>query len=470
MLQAKPVLLTPIHIGRRGKLAAAAVVVIVVLGILGNVVLGNYLTTPESVAADYIGAVGSNNADAIWSDSTLASSAGFLGGPGPYTLASKDELTAMLSLSQNRHSGRDSIKVTKLADDGAGHVAVSVQYNESGRATTEALTLTRDSTDKKFGFYPYWRVVLPLGLLDLSGQPAGAVVAVDGIGLPGATALVATYVGAHKVSVGATTVFAADTEVVTANPGQAVTVNFKIALAAGAKTQAAQLVKNAFTDCAKVITLTPQNCPQNLFILGAQEPVTWTLVGDPSGDLTFGLNNNGPTSMVIGDGHFTMTVAYTVGGTPPTPGHHISGGPYEATFTVNGANLTLSGLSAGGQAANLPAPSDASDVAIKAAVLAAFKACAALTTIGSNDCPQNVYASSPSKVHWTLIGDPTAAGAKVTWDGVAGTYTVTGNFDMKVTFADAYLGPGQKADDSSAYTAHVLWTAGAAQVVWMEGR
>ena len=216
-----PALARPqIRIGRRGKIGAAALVVVVLVGIAGNIVLNN-ITSPEAVAADYISAVGSNNADGIWSDSTLATSGATSDlGPAAYTLATRDELKAMLSLPENRHSSRDSIKVNKVADDGAGHVGVSAQYNEGGHATSESLTLVRDTNDKRFGLYPYWRVMVPPGYLSFSGAPDGAVLSIDGIGIPAGTTTVATFPGTHQVTAGATSIFAADTEKVTVAEGQ----------------------------------------------------------------------------------------------------------------------------------------------------------------------------------------------------------------------------------------------------------
>lgn len=466
-----PVAMPAIHLGRRGKVAAAAVVVLIVLGIAGNVVLGN-LSSPEAVASDYISAIGSNDADRIWSDSTFrtTTAGSIFGGPAPFVIASKDELATMLGIPQNRHSGRDSIQSTKVADDGAGNVLVSAKYNNGGHAAADSLTLTRDPASKKFGFYPYWRVVLPLGFVDLSSQLPGGTVSLDGIGVPQATNLVATLIGAHKVSIGATLVFAADTETVLVTTGQPAPANFKVNLTAAAMTQAVTLVKNAFADCAKVTTLQPQNCPQSVYTYGAQEPVAWTLVGDPTGDLKLGLNNNGQTPTVTGTGHFMMTVAYKDNSTPPRAAHRFSGAPYEATFDVSGATLTLSGLSGNGfftPAADLPAPTGATDAAINAAVLAAFQACAKLTTIdGSYDCPNSAYAYNPSNVRWSLVGDPTA-GSNVTWDGQSGSYTVTGNFAMQATYDGGFGGGSNTADSKSTYTAHVLWTNGAAQVVWI---
>jgi hypothetical protein len=462
-----------IHLGRRAKVAAAAVVVLVALGIAGNVVLGN-LSSPEAVASDYVSAVGANNADAIWSDSTFhgTTTGSLFGGPAPFVLANKDELAAMLSLPQNRHFGRDSIQATKVLDDRSGNVQVSVRYNENGRASADSLTLARDPVSKKFGFYPYWRVVLPLGLVDLSGQLPGASVAVDGIGVPQATTLVATITGAHKVSIGATSVFAADTETVMVTTAQPAPANFKVNLTAAATAQAVTLVKSAFADCTKVTTLQPQNCPQNVSTYGAQEPVAWTLVGDPTSDLKLGLSTNGQTPSVAGTGHFMMTVAYNDSNTPPRASHRFSGGAYGVTFDVSGETLSLSGLSAGGfsfaPAADLPPPTSATDAAIITAVSAAFQACAKATTIdGSNDCPNRAYAYNPTNVKWSVVSEPTA-GSKVTWDGQSGSYTVTGDFAMTATFNDGFSGGSSTVQSKGGYTAHVLWINGAAQVVWID--
>jgi hypothetical protein len=455
-----------IRIGRRGKIIAAAVGVVLLAGIAGNIVFGN-ITTAEAAASAYISAVGANDADGIWSNSMLTTTAGTaFFGPTAYSLATKDELKAMLSLPENRHSSRDSIKVTKVADDGAGHVAVSAQYTENGHLTSEALTVTRDASEKKFDLYPYWRVMVPPAYLSFSGAPNGSVLSIDGIGVPAGTALVATFPGTHQVTAGATSIFAPDTEKVSAIGGQMGQASFKTTITSTARTQAMQLLKNAFADCAKVTTLSAQNCPQSSY--GVSEPVTWSLVGDPAANLQFGVSAYGPPNLIVADGHFVMVLAFSTGATPPT-GHRFVGGPYEASFNISGNSLSLANLVAGGQASALAAPSDASDTAIKAAVASAFKTCALITAFAFIDCPQSMGGYNPSNIKWALVGDPTASGVQITWDGGVGAYTVTGTYDMTLTFDDANLGPGQKLDVPGRYAAHVLWTAGAAQVVYIEG-
>jgi hypothetical protein len=469
--QTEPPAISQIRIGRRGKIVAAAVAVLVLIGIAGNVLLNN-ITTPEAVASDYLSAVGSNNADGIWADSMLTAGQTAYYGSGAYSLATKDELKAMLNLPENKHSSRDSINVTQLADYGTGNVVVSAQYNEAGHPVSEQLGLTRSTNDKKFGFYPYWKVVVVPGYLGFTGAPDGAVLSVDGIGIPAGTATVATYPGTHQVTAGATTIFAADTEKVTAASNQGAQATFKTQLTSAAKNQATQALKTAFAACAQATTPSAQNCPQNFY--GLQGTATWTLVGDPTSGLQLAVTPTYTNSVVlVADGHFMMTFAYASSGTPSTTGHRFSGGPYEATFAVSGNSLSLSGLGSGGQAPPMPAPSDASDTAIKTAVLAALKGCAAITLPSSEDCPQGIpsyQSNNPTNVHWTLVGDPTASGVQIAWDGNIGAYTVTGNLDMKVTYDDPSAGPQAPPDATGQYVAHVLWTEGVAQVVWIEGR
>jgi hypothetical protein len=462
--------LKEIKIGRGAKMLSAGVAAVLLLGIVGGVLLSNR-TTAEAVAADFVAAQGANNADAMWSDMTVAAVSPAAGQgcngqcPEISILASKMELEAMVKMPQNRHQNRSAIKVSQLTNDGAGNIRVSVAYSESGQTMQSTLLLSRLVNSKQFVFFPDWRVVTTLGYIQVDPPTPQSSIKVDGAATPAGPLFAAVLPGAHQVSLIGGELLG-DTETVIATEDAAAPVAFKIGLNPAGQASAVAAIKAGLTACAKVTTLNPQGCPQSFGAFQndqyVSEPATWALVGDPTADLKFEIGADGRT--IIGTGHFIMTVTYKESSAAPwsSVSHRFYGGPYQATFDLS-SPLKLTDLSAGGSAAALSAPAGASDALVTASVLAAFQACAKVTAIaGSGDCPEFASASNANNVHWSLVSNPTTG--SIAWDSQIGYYKVTGNFDMMA----AYSG-GRKTESKSHYTAHVIWVAGAAQVVWMDG-
>lgn len=398
-------------------------------------------STPAVVAADYISAVGRNDATTIWADSALPAS------PAPI-LASEASLAAMLSLDTNQHAPRTAIEATQISVQSATTVTVAVAYQENGSETSGSLDMVL-LPSPKLGLYPDWRVVLPLGYLDVSSPRSPASLVLDGLAVPTKAVKVAALVGDHTLASQPAGPFDSASQVVTVLPGATTTPSFPSLFTAAAHDQAAQMLHQAFMACASSTEFAPPQCPQQ-FVGPSQSTAAWTLVGSPQSIFTTSLGDT--VSTVIATGHYQMRLAYPQGDKTV---HRLVGGAYAGVFSLgDGTSLSLDGL-------GIAAAEDQSDPMASSQVLlnAVTKALQGCTAGPSPDCPAYFVSAAhlTASGHWSLVGDPTN-GAAITWDGFTGEYNVTGTVTYRAGF-----GPNR----TGHYTAHVFWDGGQASVVWI---
>ena len=223
-------------------------------------------------------------------------------------------------------------------------------------------------------------------------------------------------------------------------------------------------------------------CHQNVYIgdcwfyttLCIGKSFKWSLVGDPSSELRYTLDSSGQLQAV---GHYLMEASFS---TQDSSRHDVSAGPFIARLVRNGNAFTVSGLTSGQDAQHqflVKAPGLKDPGADKAVLLAAvksfFEACAgALTSEGAPDCPAVVYGHclpAPVPTVWTIKGDP-AAGARVTWNGERGVYSVGGDYRFHAAVAAGCTGRSSFSEDvGGMYWATVIWTQSQPQVVTIGG-
>ena len=343
---------------------------------------------------------------------------------------------------------------------------VAVTFDTS-KGTKQAKFLVQRSGDKRYVFYPIWRVVLVPTLLTFTLPKGSAGISIDGksLALADGKSSVAALPLPHNVVFNSTPLLAQQTVTVDGFLSGSEAIAYSPKFTEGGMTKVKTAVSAFFNDvCAKQTSANPDRaiCPQ---APGIYLPYSgqWHVIGDPTQDLTITSDADQNISAV---GHFEMVFAYNehlVQGTQHVP----SGGAYSASLQLNGGAVAVGSIAKSDSPPALQRPAGASDQAAKDLVAKAFVQCAAVSAETVADCPQAAPDIIIANVHWGLNGDP-VSGATINYDGKSGLLTVHGNFSMSVSYT--WFGSARnRSSYITSYDASLFWDGQALQLITIDG-
>ena len=416
---------------RRGWLSQLIVGVVLLL-LVGGLVLNNYLGTyysADGTAVAYVEAIGRGDAGTAWS---LMSVGGSAAPAGAADLATQAGLGGQLQL-EPAHTGVSDVKVVshRTTPDG---VQVTVSYNDHGQPATSQVTLADRSSERHFGIYPTWVVVVLPSIVNVKSP--GVPYSVDGARLPQATLAVRVLPGSHVLATRPTDLFAQFATTVDVEGGQTATANLAPKLTSAASTDVGSVVKTAITGC--VANPYGGRCPGSFHSFTGQ----WQLVGDPTADMSVAVDADGRP---IATGHYLATVRQSFGG---GASDIAVGGGYRAVLEATGSSFKVDSVDDASDLSPIPRPAAPSDPTLLQAVAAAMAACQARSDPSPDDCPQSLSPGTEAVgLHWSWDSDPMAS-ATPSFDGQTGIYHVTGTFAASAAYTESLLGT------TSARTGH----------------
>lgn len=427
----------------RSVATGLAVAVVAALILASGGVYGASVTSPEAIAKSYVRGVGLNDASAVWDDVDVSGSTG-----ATQHLTGQSDLKAMMALSENHHPRRDAIATTRTDTNGSSST-VTVSWKEGSQAQTETLVLRR-AVDNRYLFFSNWRIVIVPATLSFDLPASDTKATLDGtpVAASGNTVTVSVFPGYHKVSASTSSLFEADTQTVNVSGNS--TLKFSLTLTSAASSAIAKSLGDFFAKCAAATVASPAGCPQSSFDSGSG--FKWTVVGDPTSALALSIDSSNKVHAI---GHYLMLNTFRSSFSNGL-NHRFEAGPYEAVMVWNGSTMNIDGVSRSFDAPQLTAPTGVTDAQIKAAVLAAFKACVKAPADGSPDCPQYDFVFEAINFHWTLKGNPVTTAA-VSFDADKGFWKVTGRYTFHDSYDESFLGH-QESDRSGTYSAYVIYT------------
>jgi hypothetical protein len=443
---------------RRLQIGAGTLVALVIIGVLANNFIASQYT-PEGALRAYLSALQSGNASVAWNQVQVSAS----GSNATATLTDQAALQAALATAKPDFRSFD---ITATSNLDANTAQIEVTFDTS-KGTKQAKFLVQRSGDKRFVFYPIWRVVLAPAVVTATLPKGAAGVSVDGrsLALSAGKSTIALLPVQHKIVFDPTPLLAQQTVAVDAFLGGEQTVAYRPTLTDAGMVKAKTAVTAYFTDvCTKQSTANPDpaSCPQATETY-LSYPGQWNLVGDPTQDLAITSDADQNISAV---GHFQMEFAYPeagVQGTRQVP----AGGGFSAALQFDGSNLTVARI---GKLDGLPAlqrPAGASDQAAKDLVAKGLAQCAAVSAETVANCPQAAPDAIIANVRWGLNGDP-VSGATVSYEGKTGLLTVHGNFSMSVSYT--WFGNARnRSSYITAYDASLFWDGQALQLITIDG-
>jgi len=321
------------------------------------------------------------------------------------------------------------------------------------------------SGDRRWLFYPVWRVVVSPDVLTFELPTGQGAVSIDGqpVALPTGESSVAVLPLSHLVTFAGTQILAEQKLTIDGFGATSHKVAYSPKLTDAGLAKAKSAIAARFNDiCLKQTSAHPTSsgCPQNI-ATDLLDSGQWQLIGDPTRDLA--IRSDGPALIAVG--HYQMVFAYTESGIKGI-NHVAIGGGYTAPLQLSTSDITVDKVSAADGLPALDRPSGATDQAAEDLVAKAFAHCASVPAEFVADCPQRAPDAVITNVRWTLSGDP-ASGANVTYSGDTGIVTVHGNFAMSVSYKQF----GQTRNRSSyitAYEASLFWDGQALQLVSIE--
>jgi hypothetical protein len=435
---------------RRGwlsQLIAGAVLLLLVGGLVLNNYLGSYYSA-DGTAVAYVEAIGRGDAETAWS---LMSVGGSAAPAGAADLATQAGLAGQLQL-EPAHTGITDVKVVshRTTVDGA---QVTVSYKDHGQPATMQVTLADRSTERHFGIYPTWVVVVLPSIVKVKSP--GVPYSVDGARLPQATLAVRVLPGSHVLATRPTDLFTQFATSVDVESGQPATANLAPKLTSAASTDIASVVKAAITACVDNPYGSP--CPGSFHGFTGQ----WQLVGDPTADMSVAVDAEGrPTA----SGHYLATVRQTFGG---GSSDIALGGGYSAVLEAIGSSFKVDSVTDASGLPAIPRPATPSDADLLQAVAAAMAACQARSDPLPDDCPQSLSPGIEAVgLHWSWDSDP-MVGASPSFDGQTGIYHVTGKFAATANYTESLLGTTSARSGHSAgkYDAELVLDGATPRVV-----
>jgi hypothetical protein len=443
---------------RRLQVGAGTLLALAIVAVLGNNLIASQYT-PEGALRAYLSDLQSGNASAAWNQVQGSASAT----SATTTLTDQAALQAALATAKPDFRSFDITGTTNM-DANTAQIAVTF---DTSKGTKQARFLVQRSGDKRFVFYPIWRVVLAPALLTVTLPKGAASVSVDGrsLALPAGKSTIAVLPTSHRVVFNSTPLLAQQAVAVdTFLTGNQI-VAYQPALTDAGMAKVKATVAEYLTNiCARQTSDSPDAkiCPQ---ATGAYLPYSgqWHLVGDPTQDLAITSDADQNVSAV---GHFQMYFAYPekgVNGTRQVP----DGGGYRAPLVLDGANVTVASVTKLDGLPALQRPTGASDQAAKDLVGKGFAQCAAISAEFVANCPQAAPDVIIANVHWGLNGDP-VSGSTVSYDGKTGLLTVHGTFSMSVSYT--WFGNARsRSSYITAYDASLFWDGQALQLVTIDG-
>jgi hypothetical protein len=471
------------HPSKRVKIGAAIVVVVIVLGIIGNVFLTSR-TGPDVAAANYITALESGNADAAWNLMTVQSTTS----SGSPSTIGQSAFKVALQAQGNLHP--TNVHAWLPGGIGSFSVPVSVSYHDDTGDHTVSLTLVKDSSSHNYLFYPAWKVIVNPVVSTITVSTGVGAVTIDGqsvtaTGSPG-TMTVDLLPGNNTVSAAGGGLYTETNTTIRVQPDGSTsqqTVAIAPTLNAPALASAKKVVQDLFTHCVQTSSSQLESCPQSVDTpcCGATT-VTWSQLGDPVAGMVVqpanaqtsyggsGATSGSPSFDAIGT--FLMIATWPNDSDAGHPSQSLSSGIYDAQLTWNGASFVGTNVGTYNRASapiTVNAPKSVTNAQVLQAVSAGFAACAADPSSGPSNCPMPNTNCSP-QAQWTLVGNPTdPSTTQVTFDASSISYKVTGAYTMSFTTPGGSCSSDQFANtsgtDSSNYSAQVVWNGSKLQLI-----
>jgi hypothetical protein len=446
----------PLWRRRRYQITGSVLVIVVVAAFVGNNFLARQYT-PEGAVRDYMTALQTGDATKAWNAIQVTAPTT----PVAATVADRNALQAALA------AGRPDIKnftVTSTSQLNSTTTAVELAYDTS-KGSKQAKFLVQRSGGAHFGIYPVWHLVITPTILEITLPTGSNGVAIDGkaIALPDGQSSVAVLPLVHTLHFNGTTMLTAQSVPVDAffSLGQAVA--YRPVLTPAALDGAKAAIKVAFANCAKGTSSFRQpdsGCPQDA---GLTQPTSghWSVVGDPSQDVTVGVGQDLSPS---GVGHYQMVFTYDdFEGT----NHQVSAGGYLASFVLSATEVTVGAVQPTQDAPALQRPAAASDQAAMGIVAAGLADCAKSTAEFVGDCPQSLMDAVPTNITWSMTGNP-MDGASVNFDSSTGIFSVHGNLPMTASYQSGWFSK-TRASFATSYTAFLLWDGQVFQLITIQG-
>ncbi len=440
---------------RRSYQVAATVLAVLILAALGANFYLAQTYQPAGAVSEYLTALQGKDAQAAWNVAEVEAPHASIG-------ASLNDLN---SLRRALAQGAPDIKAFDVtnshyaADQTTALVDVSFQTGAGSRQTS--FHVVRGS-ERHFGIYPSWRVVIQPAILNLTLPPAAQTVMVDGqaVQTSGQTMAIALWPLRHRVTFPGTAMLEEQSVAVDLFDSNAAAVAAQPTLTHAGQSQAISAIKSAFAQCVAQTSAAPDGCPQRYedsFINSG----SWRLVGDPSQNVAIAVDKQ---DNLVATGHYQMVVAYQQSnGTM----HAAVAGGFAAQLALGDSDVTVTSIAASAEVSGLQRPTAATDEMIKGIVSKGLAACAAIHAADPPDCPQQFFFPDASILGWTMSGDP-LSGATVTFDAGSGAFTVHGSFAMTVTY-ELTTHPETESSSTTSYDAVLLWDGQNLQLVTISG-
>jgi hypothetical protein len=439
---------------RRVQVAAAAIVALLLAGIVGNNLIARQYT-PEGAVRQFLSALQSRDAAAVWNVIQVAAPTR----PAAATLTDEASLRAALATTK---PDLKSFDVVSAVNANATTVIVAASYETSGGAKQGNFVVMR-SGEKRFAIYPTWRVLVTPALLEVALPKGGAGITVDGkvLALQSGKSIVAVLPLAHKLQFNGTQMLAAHTVSAGGFLSLGESVPYQPQLTAAGSDAARTAIKVYFDNCAKLATATPdsQTCPQ---WSNSGSSGHWHLVGDPTQDLATRLDFDLNIAVV---GHYQMLFSYP--GDSAGAGREASAGGYTAAIVLSPSDLKIASIQSLRDLPGLTRPAGATDPDALALARKGLVQCAAVRAEFVTNCPQVPPYFGITNVRWTLVGNP-LVGATVSFDSNSGVFTVHGSFEMSVSY-HLFGFPRTGSSWHNGYYAHLLWDGQALQLINIGG-
>jgi hypothetical protein len=433
------------RLGRREDLIAA-----IAVGLLGmaslSFTLVTHTGTPAGAALAYMAAVDRADIAYVWNNSIIESAKA---SSAKLVLLDRPALAAQLMASAHTRSQFNVESVSSA--NGATRVTLTYHTVEGRQSVNMIL---------RGGSPRSWPVLIDPAGLDVKLPTGAGSLAIDGEKIDAGTGTeftVAVFPGRHRVSLGASHLFAAyagDVDAERSLPAVTGVSLAGITLTNEAADQAKAAVSKAIQVCAATTTLRPAGCPQSYTADIASGDSKWTLLADPIAEASSGVGADLQPQV---SGHYVMQLRYISNATRGT--HVIAvGGPYLASLQSDGEALFLGTFGDASSVAPLEQPA-ATDATVLSGLKPQFASCLKLQSGSAPQCPQQATALYASHFVWSANADP-LQGASVAWDGAQGFFRVTGTYDFTVDYDSTppYSGTRHYQDHPSGqYVADLFW-------------
>ena len=220
-----------------GVVAAFLILVLGGGGLLANASLSSTYS-PSKAVSDYLAAQARGDASYMFANANYLK-----GDTGSAAFFTREALTAMMSISDNKSVSGVHVTGTTQVDSNTSKVTAAMTW--SGNSRTQTYTVHKDTTRSHYAFYNDWTLDIPAATITVALPNQPGSVSVDGISATGSS--ISVIQGFHTVTMGQTTLYDTDNESANAVEGSA-NVNFAGKLNSNATAQANASIKAAFAD------------------------------------------------------------------------------------------------------------------------------------------------------------------------------------------------------------------------------